>query len=238
MSYALGSQVVQEGDGNAANVFIGGYNSDYTRGSYGVLQSGNHLTAVFALCIGVAAGPARADGNRASVLQISPPGSSNGNVLVLDQSAATNSTLAGVPLSGGLILGTQAFAFARLDGDGGLTPANGNRAAIVASSAALANVTQIGLGNAATLSLDSNASALISQNGNSNLVSNLSVGSGGDAVVTQTGNYNSTGAITVPPGVALNYTQTGNGLGPVGSTGVQVIYSAAPAAITITQQGW
>lgn len=237
-----------------------------------MMKAATRLAAASAICAGFVAGPAAGDGNRATVLQISPPGSAEGNVLVLDQSAASNSILTGVPLSGTLVgtlsgtfipsnqlygmAATQAgegnSAHITLTGDGATaqllqttdstegigSQGGGNRATILASSAAVAGVVQIGQGNEASLSVDPHASAWVSQIGNSNLVDNLSVGSGGEAVVSQTGDHNTTGAIIVPSGVTLNYSQTGNGLSPANGSGVQVIYSGAPGAITITQQGW
>lgn len=224
------------------------------------------LALASVICASVAASAAAGDGNSATVLQISPVGSTNGNVLVLDQSAASNSTLAGVSFGEALNsvslvteanqlpatqIGEGNRANVTLIGDGatarllqsttggaGIAPHDGNRAAILASDAAAASVVQVGLGNEASLTLDPHATALVSQIGNSNLVSDLSVGTGGDATVAQTGNNNTTGAIIVPPGVMLNYAQTGNGLNPIGSTGVQVFYSTAPGGISITQQGW
>lgn len=226
-------------------------------------KTATRLVTASAICASLFSAAFAGDANRASVLQLSPLDSTNGNVLVLDQSAASNSVLTGVPLVGTLIAGSQLYdaaatqigegnnAHITLTGDGAVarllqsngeagsaTPGIGNRAAILATSAAVASLIQVGLGNEASLTLDPHASALVSQIGNGNLISDLSVGTGGDAVVTQTGNHNTTGAIVVPPGVALNYTQTGNGLGPVNSSGVQILYSAAPGPITITQQGW
>jgi hypothetical protein len=231
-----------------------------------MIKAVTRLAFAFVICASTVVGAVAGDGNSAAVLQISPAGSTNGNVLVLDQSAATNSTLAGVPFGEALNplsliaetnqlpatqIGEGNHANVTLIGDGatarllqsttggsGIAPLDGNRATILANSAAAASVIQVGLGNEASLTLDPHATAVVSQIGNSNLVSDLSVGAGGDATVAQTGNNNTTGAIIVPPGVMLNYTQTGSGLNPIGSTGVQVFYSTAPGGITITQQGW
>jgi len=237
-----------------------------------MMKAATRLAAASAICASVVAGADAGDGNRATVLQISPPGSTQGNVLVLDQSAASNSILTGVPLTGtlaGTLSGTfmpsnQLYGMAATqagegnsahitltgdgataqllqttdNGEGAASLGGGNRATMLVSSAAVAGLVQIGSGNEASLSVNPHASAWVSQIGNGNLVSDLSVGSGGEAVVSQTGDHNTTGAIIVPSGVTLNYSQTGNGLSPANGNGVQVIYSGAPGAITISQQGW
>jgi len=196
-----------------------------------------------ALAIGTAAGAG--EGNRASIQQLSPTGSLQGNVLILDQSGARGSILTGVPLGAEADAATQSgegnHAYVTLTGDGAtaqlLQAGNTNSATILAATAATASLSQIGLGNAASMVLAPHASALVSQTGNGNLVSDLNVGHSGSAVLSQTGNGNDTGAITVAPGASLHYAQEGNGLGPVGA-GVQVLISTAPAAISITQTGW
>lgn len=195
------------------------------------------------LCLGASMAFA-GDGNQIYILQQSPLGLYGGNTLNVDQSGATDSTVAGDFGAGASAAPAMQDGIGNsgqidISGAGGqvafLQSGIGNDASVSLSSAlGMAYLQQDGNANTASLTVDPlGLSGAIMQIGNSNKAA-LSVGAGAKGTLVQKGDNNQFGFSVSGAGTTASYTAIGNNLTPAG-TGPVVISNGGSVTITQTQ---
>ncbi len=185
------------------------------------------------------------DGNQIYILQNSPLGIAGNNELQVDQTQASNATVAGAfdaaaGSTPALQDGTNNYGQILMTGNGGqvafLQSGDGNNASVsMAAALGLAYMKQDGNDNTATLTLAPLASSGdIRQIGNGNRADLNVTGEGASGSLTQIGDNNQFGLTVSGAGANASYTAIGNNLAPVG-TGPVVISNGGSVTITQTQ---
>lgn len=203
--------------------------------------SARSLTCLAFVVLG--ANGASAQNNKVLVEQIAPVGAVKGNTLIVDQSEASNSLVAGASngQNFGLLVAPGSVSSANIitivdTAESATQFGSGNSANItLRDNGTVAGLEQIGNGNFATIDVSgNNAFGAIIQNGDDNSGSLTVAQSGGKGELIQIGNNNNTDlTVSGNPNSAVSFTVQGNG---VTTTVPASVATSSGGTVTIVQR--
>lgn len=200
---------------------------------------------VFVAALPLAALPGAAAAGENTIYVLQDSGTGTGNTLIVDQSLANDSVVRGFgsPLSPATQSGDDNFADLSIEGTGGVIQLlqdnaavglPGNAATITVDGDALALVRQEGAGNLATVDVSGElAQGGVLQAGSLNDARLTVAGSGATGSITQVGDNNETVLEVLGSGTVVDYTLNGSDLTNAQAGGLQVFTNGA--IVTITQ---